>query len=51
MNASALSDKLVEAIEAGVITEQDAIEYLVAAKRGDEKTIERLKKEYEAGNK
>ena len=37
-----MTDKLVEAIEVGAISEQEAIEFLVAIKRGDKEAIERL---------
>ena len=41
-----LSDKLIEAIEVGAISEQEAIEFLVAVKRGDKEAIERLQREH-----
>ena len=46
MTASNMADKLVEAIEVGAISEQEAIEFLVAVKRGDTEAIERLQKEH-----
>ena len=42
MIASVITDKLVEAVEVGAISEQEAIEFLVAVKRGDKEAIERL---------
>ena len=46
MSTSAMTDKLVEAVEVGAISEQEAIEFLVAVKRGDKEAIERLQKEH-----
>ena len=46
MPTSAMTNKLIEAIEIGAISEQEAIEYLVAVKRGDKEAIERLQKEH-----
>ena len=46
MVASVITDKLVEAVEVGAISEQEAIEFLVAVKRGDTEAIERLQKEH-----
>ena len=42
MIASIIADKLVEAVEVGAISEQEAIEFLVAVKRGDQEAIKRL---------
>ncbi|MEK9207782.1 MAG: hypothetical protein AAB922_04820 [Patescibacteria group bacterium] len=46
MTASALTDKLVEAVKLGVITEQEACEFLIAVKRGDKEAIARLMEEH-----
>ena len=46
MITSIITDKLVEAVEVGAISEQEAIEFLVAVKRGDKEAIERLRKEH-----
>ena len=46
MTTSTITDKLVEAVEVGAISEQEAIEFLVAVKRGDTEAIERLQKEH-----
>ena len=42
MTDPAITEKLVEAIWDGTISEREAIEFLVAAKRGDKEAIERL---------
>lgn len=42
----AQTDQLIMAIREGVITEQEAIEFMVALKRGDKVAIERLCKEH-----
>lgn len=46
-----MTDKLVEAIEVGAISEQEAIEFLVAVKHGDKEAIERLQREHGQKNK
>lgn len=51
MTASVITNKLVEAIEVGAISEQEAIEFLIAVKRGDTEAIERLQKEHGQKNK
>lgn len=47
----AQTDKLVKAIWDGTITEQEAIEFMVAEKRGDKETLERLWREHECKDK
>ena len=44
--ASAISDKLVEAIWDGTITEEEAVEFLVAVKHGNKEAIKRLMEEH-----
>ena len=51
MPTSAMADKLVEAVEVGAISEQEAIEFLVAVKHGDKEAIERLKEKHGQTNK
>mgnify|MGYP001570027008 FL=1 len=51
MPTSAMADKLVEAVEVGAISEQEAIEFLVAFNRGDKEAIERLKERYGQADK
>lgn len=38
--------QLADAVHLGVITEQEAIEFMVADKRGDKETLERLWREH-----
>lgn len=49
MTPSPQSDKVVEAVHLGVISEQEAIELLVAIKHGDQDTIKRLMEEHKKG--
>ena len=46
MTPSPQSDKIVEAVHLGVISEQEAIELLVAIKHGDPEAVERLMEEH-----
>lgn len=40
------SDKIVEAVHLGVISEHEAVELLVALKHGDHKAVKRLMEEH-----
>ena len=46
MIPSPQSDKIVEAVHLGVISEQEATELLVAIKHGDQEAIKKLKEEH-----
>lgn len=48
---TAQSEQVVKAVHLGVITEQEAIEFMVAEKRGDKEAIERLWREHECRDK
>ena len=45
------ADQLVKAIWDGTITEEEAIEFLVAVKHGDKEAIERLRIEHGKADK
>lgn len=50
-SVTAQADQIVAAVHLGVITEEEAIEFLVALKHGDTEAIERLWREHGCRNK
>ena len=46
MTPSLQSDKIAQAVHLGVISEQEAIEFLIAVKHGDQEAIKRLMEEH-----